>query len=155
MPRGGSVGFSPAILRRLMQRSGLTTEDLADQLGLSRQSVSAWLTGRTTPSPPSLVRIAEVLNATPADLTPGVARGLTLADMRVRAGLTQSAAAAEVGLAQTVLSQIERGRREVQPETADELARLYQLPVEDVIDAWDHSVSRRRDDLTARRRHSH
>lgn len=155
MPRGGSVGFSPAALRRSMERARFTAEELADQLGLSRQSVSAWLTGRTTPSPPSLIRAAELLNVTPADLTPGVSRGLTLPDMRVRAGLTQSAAAERIAVAQTVLSQIERGRREVHPDTADKLARLYGLSAGEVIEAWEQGVVRRRTGLAARRRGSH
>ncbi|MDF3285042.1 helix-turn-helix transcriptional regulator [Gordonia sp. N1V] len=145
------MGFSPETFRRYMQRAGFSAEDVADQIGLSRQSVSLWLAGRTTPSPPSLVRVAELLRVTPADLTPGISRRpATLPDIRIRAGHTQSAAAEAVGISQTVLSQIERGRREMDQAVADKLARLYEVSDADVVEAWELGIARRRDDLAAR-----
>lgn len=85
--RSGSVGFSPVALRRYLQRAGYTVEEVADQIGLSRQAVSAWLGGRTTPSPQSLSRVAQLLEVTAADLTPGISfASMTLRDLRTRAG---------------------------------------------------------------------
>lgn len=150
---GGSTGFSPAALRRHMQRSGFTVEDVADQIGLTRQAVSAWLTGRTTPSPRSLARVAAILDVTPADLTPGVdPESATLQDMRIRSGLSQSDVAQELGLLQSLLSDIERGRRDLNMGTAKRLANLYGLSVDEVADAWEIARAGRRDQLSARRR---
>lgn len=152
VPRGGSVGFSPAALRRFLHRKGFTVEEVADQIGLSRQAVSAWLVGRSTPSPASLARVADVLDVTPADLTPGAGTDdATLQDMRTRAGFTQSAAASELGLLQSFLSDVERGRRELNQPVAGRLADLYRQPEDDVADAWERAVARRRMELAARR----
>lgn len=153
MPRGGSMGFSPVALRRNMQRTGYTAEEVADEIGLSRQSVSAWLVGRTTPSPKSLSRLAQLLGVTPADLTPGIPPdSASLQDMRTRAGLSQSAVAQKLGLLQSLLSDIERGRREFDADTAGKLAALYELPEDEIADAWEVGVARRHDQLAARRR---
>ncbi len=150
---GGSAGFSPAALRRQMQRSGFTVEDVADQIGLTRQAVSAWLTGRTTPSPRSLARVAALLDVTTADLTPGVGpESSTLQDMRIRAGFSQSVVAQELGLLQSMLSDIERGRRDLHMGTAQRLSGLYGLSVDEVADAWEIARAGRREHLAARRR---
>lgn len=151
--RGGSVGFSPVSLRRHLQRTGYTIEDVADQIGLSRQAVSAWLTGRTTPSPQSLARVAQVLDVTPADLTPGVPLdSMTLQDMRTRAGLSQSAVARKLGILQSLLSEIERGRRDLSMDVAAKLADVYGVAADDAADAWEQAIARRKDQLAARRR---
>lgn len=150
---GGSTGFSPAALRRHMQRTGYTVEEVADQIGLTRQAVSAWLTGRTTPSPRSLTQVAEVLEVTPADLTPGIgAQAVTLQDMRTRAGLSQSAVARQLGLLQSLLSDIERGRRDLNDDIVQRLADLYGLPHDEIVDAWESAIEHRRKQLSARRK---
>lgn len=153
MARGGSVGFSPVALRRHLQRTGYTVEEVADQIGLSRQAVSAWLAGRTTPSPQSLSRVAKLLEVTSADLTPGISlESMTLQDLRTRAGLSQSAVARELGLRQSLLSDIERGRRDVNTDIVTALAQLYSVPADDVADAWEQTAALRRDQLAARRK---
>ncbi len=156
MPRGGSVGFSPASLRRHLQRTGYTVEDVADQIGLSRQAVSAWLTGRTTPSPQSLAKVAHLLDVTPADLTPGVSLdAATLQDIRTRAGFSQVAVAQKLGVLQSLLSEIERGRRDLNMDLVASMADLYDVAPDDVADAWEQAVTRRKDQLAARRRDHH
>ncbi|TSD93469.1 helix-turn-helix transcriptional regulator [Gordonia rubripertincta] len=153
MPRGGSAGFSPAILRRHLQRTGYTLEEVADQIGLSRQAVSAWLAGRASPSPQSLAKVALLLDVTPADLTPGVrADALGLRDLRTRAGLSQSEVAHALELRQSLLSDIERGRRDVDAGIATDLAKQYGATIEDVVEAWEQTVAQRKNLLAARRK---
>lgn len=51
----------PTRLRDLMSASGFTQADLAGHLGISRQSVSAYMDGSANPTPTTIVSIAEFL----------------------------------------------------------------------------------------------
>ena len=153
-----SPGFSAAALRNALARESLTAEDLADSIGVSRQAVSSWLTGKTTPSPTSLVRAAEILNLSPADLTPHVAAAnIHLADLRVRAGLTQAQFAAKLGMPASTLSDIERGRSRYDDLIASRMAAILELSEGEVASAWEQAVadrtrSREQADAARRRR---
>lgn len=48
-------------LKRLRQRSGLTQDDLAERLHVTRQAVSAWETGKNQPDAETLTALAEAL----------------------------------------------------------------------------------------------
>lgn len=48
-------------LKRLRQRSGLTQDDLAERLHVTRQAVSAWETGKNQPDAETLAALAEAL----------------------------------------------------------------------------------------------
>lgn len=48
----------PTMLRRLMLSSGYTQADLAAHLGITRQSVSAYMDGSANPTPTAIVNIA-------------------------------------------------------------------------------------------------
>lgn len=143
VPRGGTAGFSPAALRRALERHDLAIEDLADEIGVSRQAVSSWLGGVTTPSPASLVSAAKAVGLTPADLTPGVSDHPYLADLRGRAGLTQTEVAKSLGMAKSVLSDIERGRRAPDPSLLALMAPLYAVSEKTLRAAWDRGVEDR------------
>ena len=51
-------------LKRLRQELGLTQEELAKKLNITRKSISAYETGRATPTPEMLKVIAEFFNVT-------------------------------------------------------------------------------------------
>ena len=46
----------------LRKRSGWSQEELADRLGISRQSVSKWETGESTPDIDKIIRMSELWN---------------------------------------------------------------------------------------------
>ncbi len=150
MPRGGTAGFSPAALRNALDRHALTIEDFADEIGISRQAVSSWLAGVTTPSPGSLVRAARTLELTPADLTPGISANLYIADLRVRTGMTQTATAEQLGISQSALSEIERGRRQPDPNLVASMVSLYSVDEEFIVEAWERTVADRERQRVAR-----
>lgn len=52
----------PSRLRQLMDASGHTQADLASHLGITRQSVSAYMDGSANPSPSAVVSIAKFLD---------------------------------------------------------------------------------------------
>ena len=55
---------------RLRSQKGLSQSQLADQLGVSRQSVSKWETGAAEPSTSNLIALAKLFNVSVADLLP-------------------------------------------------------------------------------------
>lgn len=136
MPRAGVHGFSPAVLRRQMVRAEIAPAELAELVGVSRQSVSAWLNSVTAPSPESLLKIAEVLDADVDDFL--LARdGDSLSDLRVRVGLTQSAVAERLRVGRTVLGELERGERQELPAGLEgQLANLYKCEPSVVVAAF-------------------
>lgn len=67
--RVGTPTFVADRLAEARRARGLTQTAVADMLGLSRNAVSAYENGRTTPSPPVLVRIAAILSVRPDRLT--------------------------------------------------------------------------------------
>ncbi len=136
-------GFSGATVRRLRIARGLGTDDLADLVGASVSTVWSWETGRTAPTPPTLVRIAQALHVTPADLLAIREDQLTLSDLRVEAGYTQIDAAQALGLSPNKLMRIEKGRLSVDAAIVEGLASLYGLSVDHVADTWARAVATR------------
>lgn len=57
--------------KRLRQRAGLSQEDLAERLHVTRQAVSAWETGKNQPDVETLAALAEVLGADVRELIYG------------------------------------------------------------------------------------
>lgn len=50
-----------ARLRKAIKNSGLTHEKIAEKIGVERSTVSHWATGRNTPDPYTLAKLANVL----------------------------------------------------------------------------------------------
>lgn len=139
----GTPGFSSAALRVALDKQGVSIEDLADEVGVSHQAVSSWLSGMTTPSPASLLKVARALSLSPADLTPGAMLRPYVGDLRVRSGLTQGAAARALGISTTNMGEIERGRRPVDEGLVPPMTELFAASEQDVINAWENTVADR------------
>jgi transcriptional regulator with XRE-family HTH domain len=52
----------PAVLRKLLDRQGLTQSELARQTGISVQQINGWLTGDRAPGRTSLITLAAALD---------------------------------------------------------------------------------------------
>ncbi len=145
MPRAGVYGFSSATLRRIMSRLGVQPDELAESVGVSRQSVSAWLNSTTVPSAPSLAAVASALGVNVEELTPGLdEEAIQIADLRARGGKSQSAAAGALSISRTSLGEFERGqRRELPDSVADAMAELYGVSRGVVDSAWENTRSAR------------
>jgi transcriptional regulator with XRE-family HTH domain len=59
-PAEYSGAFGPWLGRQL-RRAGLSQAELADQVGTTRATVSAWITGRAEPREETKARIADIL----------------------------------------------------------------------------------------------
>lgn len=143
MARSTVRGFSGARLRRFRLERGLTGDELADAAEVSYQAVSAWETGRSAPTPHLLARVARVLHVTIADLVAIPPGKLTLSDLRVQAGMTQSEIAAELGVSTSIVGTIEKGRTKYHPDRAACMARLYEVNLGEVEAAWQNSRATR------------
>lgn len=146
VPRSGVRGFRADRLRELRVRAGFSADDLAAKVGATRQAVSTWETGRSTPPPETLGRIANALHTSVAALVPISESQLKLSDLRVHAALSQRDAAQLLGMSTTVLADIERGRKPENEERIESFSKAYGVSARTVAAAW----SRTRDARTTR-----
>ena len=58
----------PQRLKELRKRSGFSQKSLSVQLGVSQQAVGKWETGRSSPDPDTLARLATLLGTSIDDL---------------------------------------------------------------------------------------
>lgn len=137
VPRSGVRGFRADRLRELRVKAGLTPDDLSVRLGSSRQSVSHWETGRSTPAPPVLKQIAQELDVSISVLVPIPDNRLRIGDLRVRAGLTQIQAAERLGISPTSLAEIEKGMKPVNDQRVSAIAELYNVETAQVVEVWE------------------
>lgn len=137
VPRSGVRGFRADRLRELRVKAGLTPDDLSVRLGSSRQSVSHWETGRSTPAPPVLKQIAQELDVSISVLVPIPDNRLRMGDLRVRAGLTQIQAAERLGISPTSLAEIEKGMKPVNDQRVSAIAELYNVGTAQVVEVWE------------------
>ncbi|KIQ64261.1 hypothetical protein TR51_19125 [Kitasatospora griseola] len=86
--------FDADALTRRRQAAGMSIEGLASAVRVSRQSVSAYENGRSTPGRDVLGRLAEALGCTPSDLMNGQEGSGTLSALCRAAGLTERQMAA-------------------------------------------------------------
>jgi transcriptional regulator with XRE-family HTH domain len=80
------MGQRLADLRRMRGRQrgyALTQQEVADEVGVSRQTVISWERDRRLPSPANLVHLARVLDTSPQHLLSGVEQdsGVTAAEI--------------------------------------------------------------------------
>ena len=65
-------------LKRLRSEKGITQEQLAEKLFISRQSVSSWENDRTQPDLEMLGRLSEIFEVSVEELVYGQKRNVTL-----------------------------------------------------------------------------
>lgn len=144
MPRSGVRGFRADRLRDLRVRAGLSADDLAAKVGSSRQAVSTWEVGRSTPPPAMLGRLAAALETSVAALVPLPASQVRLADLRVLAALSQNEAAKLIAISPTLLGEIERGQKPPTEERIQAMAQAYGVTDRSIEEAWERTQQHRR-----------
>jgi transcriptional regulator with XRE-family HTH domain len=144
--------FNPAAARRARTRRGLSQEDVADQLGISRTNYLLLEQGSRGVGPAMLRRLADVLDVAPHELTGTKRSDATLRDLREWAGLTQTDVAGLLGAASpTGYATIERGQRPLTDDLAETLATAFGCSKLVVRRAWSRST-RDHDGTTATER---
>ncbi len=80
----GVRNFDPAALTEYRHRRGLSLDQLGERIGRARPNLITWEKGRSAPSPPKLVALAEALGVSPWQLTTIDPRSAELADFASR-----------------------------------------------------------------------
>lgn len=135
-------GFDPSRLKMQRKSAGMTQAALAEAIGVDRTYVAQWESGRRSPRPQTLARIAHLLSVHPSDFVdPSVDPMSTpLATLRAVSGLTQQNMVDAAKMTLSTYSAIERGQRGLTPATAERIAAALQVDIDVVLDAHRKSV---------------
>jgi transcriptional regulator with XRE-family HTH domain len=136
--------FDPAALRSLRHRRGLTLDELGRRIGRARPNLIVWEKGRSVPSPPKLVALAEALEVEPWQLTTARPRSAELVDLRAWAGLSQQELADRAAVPRATYALVERGESPLGHELAARLATVLGWRVADVDRAQRRTARRRK-----------
>ena len=100
--------FRAGVLRQARVDGGYSRPELAGLVGVSSATVKAWETGRRTPTPPAMARLAKVLGVDDLEV-PGPDDAADLADLRERLGFSVGLAAEHLGMSGRALADVEAG----------------------------------------------
>jgi DNA-binding transcriptional regulator YiaG len=140
---GAQFKATPAAIKRMRARLGLSQAKFAKRLGISHSAVYQLEAGRMKPGPKTTASIA-ALDAQPAGAPANVpvvqvrefkATPAAIKEMRTRFGLTQKQFAALVGLTASVISNWEAGRKKPMPKAVLKLQELAAQRPEDAVRA--------------------
>ncbi len=116
--------FDPAALVRLRRARGLSHDALAELVTSARPTLIAYEKGARTPGPAALHRLAGALGVDALALTSTTLKRATLADLRARVGLSKTELAGRLGLQRHTYDRIERGVRQLEPQTIEAMAEI-------------------------------
>lgn len=133
--------FAGEALQEWRRKRGLSHDDLASIVNISRPNLIAYEKGRRRPSPPTTVALAAALRVAPSRLSAIHAREWTLADLRSFSGCTKADAAAALGVARGTYAAMETGRRRLRPDLIEPLAVLLECSPTKVRAAHRRSIS--------------
>jgi len=126
--------FDPAAFAAARRRAGLSLAAVGKLVGVDRQRVWAWESGRATPGPSRLLVLAAAVGVDPLQLLRLDPDHPPLAGLRLRAGLTRTQLAKRAGLPRSTVDRLDRqGRRSALPaEMADQLASALGVSADEV-----------------------
>lgn len=140
-PGAGTVTFvigvrvDPRRLRAALERIAPTLREAAVVVGVSEESLSAWVNGHTQPAPDTVTRILAAARVELPDLlAPGTE--VTPAVLRWQAGLTIAAAAKAAGISRHRLADLESGTRTLKSRDVPRLAEALHVTPEQIRDAY-------------------
>ncbi len=139
----GVRNFDPAALAEYRRHRGLSLDQLGERIGRARPNIITWEKGRSAPSPPKLVALAEALGVKPWQLTTVDPRSAELADLRAWAGLSQQELADRAGVVRATYALVERAELPLRADVAQELARVLGRRVREVELAYRRTARRR------------
>jgi transcriptional regulator with XRE-family HTH domain len=121
------ANFIPGALFEARRACGITLDDLGELVGIRRPNLIAYEKGRRTPSPERLVQLAGALKVDPLQLTTATPATATVADLRVRVGLSAPEAADLLGVARSEFRAFEAGGRDLPSEVVGPLCELLNV----------------------------
>lgn len=112
--------------------AGLTQQELADKVGVSRTQVVRWERGPYNVRLDRLKRIAEVLNVEWTSLIDNEVSRIAIA--RANAGLTQQELADKIGVKTTQVARWEKSFNHIQPDALKRIAKALNVEWTDLIE---------------------
>lgn len=137
MPRPSYRGFRGAHLRELRERHEWTQEQLAVRLGVFPTMIGKWERGTVAPGASNIAKLAKLFGVPAQDFSDVDPAALSLAELRVRSGMTRPQAAASSGISQRRLTQYEHSTCRPVGADATELGRMYDVAPELLLAAYD------------------
>lgn len=127
--------FDPAAFPAARRRAGLSLAAVGKLVGVDRQRVWAWESGRATPGPARLLVLATAVGVDPLQLLRLDPDRPPLAGLRLRAGLTRTELAKRAGLPRSTVDRLDRQgrrRRALPAEMAAQLASALGVSADEV-----------------------
>ena len=117
--------FDPDRLREARTKAGLSQRQLGESIGQERVVVVRYENGRQTPSAPTLIAIAQVLDVAITDLLrPGP---VDLPVLRMRRNLSQSDVARALGVSRPWYQRIESRQARIAPALLSKLSSVLEV----------------------------
>ena len=127
--------FDAAAFAVARRRAGLSLMAVGDLVGVDRQRVWAWETGRATPGPARLPALAAAVGTDPLQLLYLDPDDPPLAGLRLRAGLSRTQLAARADVPRSTLDRLDRQgrrRRALPEQMATRLAKALGVSADEV-----------------------
>jgi transcriptional regulator with XRE-family HTH domain len=129
---GGVRSFDHRALQALCRERDLTTQAIAEALGVDWANVDEWLRGEHQPVPRYVAALAELLEVPASQLSAVPVDEATLRDLREWAGLTLRDAGEASGIPWQTYAAIERGTRRADEARTTRIAAALGLSVDRV-----------------------
>jgi transcriptional regulator with XRE-family HTH domain len=129
-------GFDRHILARLRREADLTIAELGLRADVTGSVLSRWETGRASPTPELLRRVAEAIGVSTSEFVDTPAEERTLADLRSLAGYSQRALARRLGVPFKAVTKLEHGLIDLDETRARALAVVLGVSVAELKSAY-------------------
>jgi transcriptional regulator with XRE-family HTH domain len=131
--------FDGSRLQQGREAKGWSRGRLAAAVSKTVASVSGWERNVRTPEAATLVALAKALGLQPADLLSRPRPEWRMVEYRVVKGLQQMEVAEKTGMHPIRVSHVEQTYEKPSEEQFAALARVYDVPVQELQDAWDRT----------------
>lgn len=136
VPRGRIEGFSPQLLREMIDSSGLSRAQIAVAVNVSPQVLGRWINGHTAPGAARAKLLADVLGVDVLDFSGKTIHIADIVDLRQRMGLSTEDAGEAAGMTKQQIYDIERATTVPSAEKLDALGRVYEQNPSRMRKAW-------------------
>ncbi|WP_028463701.1 helix-turn-helix transcriptional regulator [Nocardia sp. 348MFTsu5.1] len=130
-------GFVPSQIAQHRKVRNMSRGELARLVGITTGAVGLWERGETTPAVDTLKRVADLLGAPMDEFIQIPPNERYLGDLRALSGMTQPQLAKFLPLSTPMLAALERGEARLTDRTAESLAKVLEVPVDTVVEAYE------------------
>lgn len=129
-------GFNRFVLAERRKAAKLSIAELGQRTEISGSVLSRWETGKASPRPDLLRRVADALGISTSDLVDTPENERTLSDLRSLAGYSQRALAHHLDIPFKTLERLEKGFIDLDDERAEKLAVALEVDVIELVEAY-------------------